>query len=304
VEFKDIATFILDYLMCPHDDVSTYLEDVMTLRLVSKGLKNIVDNYEPLWHCFDKEQPLLLPTLFGNANNIELLLAMGADINKHGSSRWNFLDCWGLSVGPNPLQLAARFGALSGAEILIENGADLTPGEKYLSNGDWKQRKEAVAFQMVPEDELVVDEKHDSNDEDETSDEDESNYEETEEDLTFYEMLNDPMQIAAQFGHIPLIELFLEKGVDINAKDAKGQTPLFAACEEGPKETVKWLVERGADTDASAKSEYADWTDCATLVACRESEDWLTLRDYEKMYEEWDTEEEEEDEWEAKWGKL
>merc|ERR1712029_345442 len=82
VEFKDIATFILDYLMCPHDDVSTYLEDVMTLRLVSKGLKNIVDDYEPLWHCFDKEQPLLLPTLFGNANNIELLLAMGADINK------------------------------------------------------------------------------------------------------------------------------------------------------------------------------------------------------------------------------
>lgn len=137
-KFKDIAEFILDYLMTPHDDM-LLMDDVMTLRLVSKGLKNIVDNYEPVWYCFDKEQPLLMPTLLGNANAIELLLAKGADINKHGSPRWDFLDCW--SKLPNPLQLAARYGTLSGAKILIENGADMTPGEKYQKNDDWKERK-------------------------------------------------------------------------------------------------------------------------------------------------------------------
>merc|ERR1712111_40935 len=89
-----------------------------------------------------------------------------------------------------------------------------------------------------------------------------------------------------------------EKGVDIDTKDAKGQTPLFAACEEGTKETVKWLIDRGADPDASAKSERAggDWTDCKTLMFYREASNWLTIRDYEKMYLEYGGEEDEEEE--------
>jgi len=289
VKFQDIAKIILDYLMKPSDSF-LFMEDVMTLRLVSKGLKNIVDNHEPVWYCFDKEQPLLMPTLLGNANAIELLLAKGADINKHGSARWMDIDdTMGLNVKPpNPLQLAARYGALTGAKILIENGADLTPGEKYQDNEYWKKRKEQEALDEKRKEELKelapLEEKNGRFDKDESSDEEESDGTEDDDNNPFHEMLNDPMQIAALFGHIQLIELFLEKGVDIDAKDAKGQTALFAACEEGTKETVTWLIERGADTDASAKCEFANWINCKELVAWRESTSWLTRRDYEKMY--------------------
>jgi len=68
-------------------------------------------------------------------------------------------------------------------------------------------------------------------------------------------MLNDPLQLAAALGHIPLIELFLEKGVDIDDKDAKRRIPLFAACEGGSKKAAMWLIERGADVWTSARSD-------------------------------------------------
>merc|ERR1711862_158351 len=95
------------------------------------GLKNIVDNYEPVWHCFDAEQPLLMPTMFGHGHNIERLLAKGAEIDKYGEEdRWT----WALGVEwvapPNPLILAAYYGILDSAKTLVERGADLTPGKK------------------------------------------------------------------------------------------------------------------------------------------------------------------------------
>jgi len=224
---------ILDYLMDP-TVLPGELYDLMPLRLVNKSLRDIVDNYEPVWHCFDDEQPLLMPTLFGHVHNIERLLAKGADVNKRGEeTRWHYLD-WARS--PTPLQLAARYGVLSSAKMLVENGADMTPGKKY------EQQKENYNT-------------HDSSDEEEIEDEDD-----------FHDTLNDPMQLAAEHGHIPLIEFFLENGVDINAKDARGHTPLFAACEGASKESAMWLIERGADVFASAQSNDAEWTECMTMA--------------------------------------
>ncbi len=63
---------ILDYLMDP-TVLPGELYDLMPLRLVNKSLRDIVDNYEPVWHCFDYEQPLLMPTLLGHVHNIERL---------------------------------------------------------------------------------------------------------------------------------------------------------------------------------------------------------------------------------------
>merc|ERR1712029_646495 len=61
--------------------------------------------------------------------------------------------------------------------------------------------------------------------------------------------LNDPMQLAAAHGHIPIMELFLENGVDINDKDVKGHTALFTACENDQKAAALWLIDKGADVD-------------------------------------------------------
>lgn len=239
ITIPQVTEMILDYLMDPTVQPGE-LHDLLPLRLVNKSLRDIIDKYEPVWHCFDHEQPLLMPTLLGHAHNIERLLAKGADVNKHGEedSGWEYK--W--EHPPNPLQLAARYGILNSAKVLIENGADMTPGKKY--------QKEKENYNM-----------RDSSDEEEISDGEDD----------FCELLNDPMQIAAAHGHIPLIELFLEKGVDINSKDAKGQTPLFAACEgRNSKEAALWLIERGADVFASAESDQADWTNCMTMALDRE----------------------------------
>jgi len=234
-----VTEIILDYLMDP-TVLPGELHDLMPLRLVNKSLRDIIDNYEPVWHCFDDEQPLLMPTLFGHVHNIERLLAKGADVNKPGEeSRWE-VD-W--ARPPTPLQLAARYGVLSSAKMLVENGADMTPGKKY------EQQKENYNT-------------HDSSDEEEIEDEELRKIL----DNDFHETLNDPLQLAAEHGHIPLIEFFLENGVDINAKDARGHTPLFAACEGALKESAMWLIERGADVFASAESNDAEWTDCMTMA--------------------------------------
>ena len=42
----------------------------------------------------------------------------------------------------------------------------------------------------------------------------------------------------------------LERGADVNVRDANGETPLHWAAEEGKKETVALLLEHGADVNA------------------------------------------------------
>lgn len=237
ITIPHVTEKILDYLMDPTAQPGE-LYDLMPLRLVNKSLRNLIDNYEPVWNCFDYEQPLLMPTLLGSAINIERLLAKGSNVNKHGEEdRWLEFGLDWVSP-PNPLQLAARYGILSTAKILVENGADLTPGKKY--------RNKKETYKM-----------YDSSDDEEIEDDDDGD---------FNEILNDPFQLAAEHGHIPLLEFFLEKGVDINVKDARGHTPLFAACEGGSKESAMWLIERGADVYASAQSDDAEWTNCMDMA--------------------------------------
>lgn len=59
---------------------------------------------------------------------------------------------------------------------------------------------------------------------------------------------NAPVHLAANRGHIHILKIFLDSGVDVDVKDEFGRTPLLAAAH-GDKvaETVKFLLERGAD---------------------------------------------------------
>jgi ankyrin repeat protein len=52
-------------------------------------------------------------------------------------------------------------------------------------------------------------------------------------------------------GNTKIVELLLEKGADVNAKDKDGNvTALIMAASNGHTETVKFLLERGADVNA------------------------------------------------------
>ena len=57
--------------------------------------------------------------------------------------------------------------------------------------------------------------------------------------------------IASQNGHKEIVKLLLEKGADINVKQtATGATALLLASQNGRTDVVKLLLEKGADVNA------------------------------------------------------
>ncbi|KAH9753590.1 Phytochrome-interacting ankyrin-repeat protein 2 [Citrus sinensis] len=57
-----------------------------------------------------------------------------------------------------------------------------------------------------------------------------------------------PLHLAAQGGHLEVMDVLLERGADIDArtKGACGWTPLHTAAKERKKEAVRFLIENGA----------------------------------------------------------
>jgi ankyrin repeat protein len=56
---------------------------------------------------------------------------------------------------------------------------------------------------------------------------------------------------ACMRGHQPIIELLLESGADVNAKDKDGRTPLMWAANQGDPDAVDKLLKRGVDVNAA-----------------------------------------------------
>jgi hypothetical protein len=55
---------------------------------------------------------------------------------------------------------------------------------------------------------------------------------------------------ASLFGQTETIELLIQKGADVNAKNRSGTTPLHGATFLGQIEAVELLIQKGADADA------------------------------------------------------
>ena len=55
-------------------------------------------------------------------------------------------------------------------------------------------------------------------------------------------------------GPVPLLELLVKNGADVNARDNTGSTALMMASYEGNVDVVKMLLENGADLNATEKS--------------------------------------------------
>lgn len=56
-----------------------------------------------------------------------------------------------------------------------------------------------------------------------------------------------PLNSAAAGGHIRIVEMLLQAGADVNAKQEGGFTPLHSAAQNGDGELIKLLLEFGAD---------------------------------------------------------
>lgn len=57
--------------------------------------------------------------------------------------------------------------------------------------------------------------------------------------------------LALQQGHIAILQLLLECGVDIEAKNKYGQTPLSWAAENGHEAVVRVLLGQGGNIEAT-----------------------------------------------------
>jgi ankyrin repeat protein len=62
---------------------------------------------------------------------------------------------------------------------------------------------------------------------------------------------NEVLIHAARKGDVPVMEELLQRGVDLNCKDAKGYTPLIIACYNNQPEAVSFLLDKGADINGA-----------------------------------------------------
>ncbi|NJD34164.1 MAG: ankyrin repeat domain-containing protein [Betaproteobacteria bacterium] len=79
------------------------------------------------------------------------------------------------------------------------------------------------------------------------------------------------LMIGAWEGNIPMMELFLSRGADINKVNAHGEQALLHAAWKGRLEAVRWLVEHGARMNREGKQwaalHYAAFGGHAEVVA-------------------------------------
>jgi ankyrin repeat protein len=59
-----------------------------------------------------------------------------------------------------------------------------------------------------------------------------------------------PMHLAAMRGFVPILEMLLAQGADVNEVDERGCTALHLAVEQGQEEAVRVLLKHGADFSA------------------------------------------------------
>ena len=78
--------------------------------------------------------------------------------------------------------------------------------------------------------------------------------------------LGNPLQAAAFRGHSRVLELLIEEGADVNAKNGFFGTALQAGASQGHIEAVKVLLDRGADPNSAPAGHYGSALAAATAL--------------------------------------
>ena len=65
--------------------------------------------------------------------------------------------------------------------------------------------------------------------------------------------------LSARNGDREMAEFLIDKGVDINAKNVNGETVLFLAMRNGDQEMVEFLIDKGADVKLVKRMTVSEW---------------------------------------------
>jgi ankyrin repeat protein len=188
----------------------------------------------------------------------EFLLSLGADAN-HIFSTTILIDRDNYDETTSYLRQAVAKGNTESVEFLLKHGAD--PNFKGIFAGT-TALMDAIKYGHLEMVGLVLDHGADVNAQDS------------------YDALS-PLDAAAQFGYTEVLELLLahkaepsfravtfssakgetsleisrmllDAGADVNERGVWGRTPLMWAADRAPIETVRFLIDRGAEIDAVA----------------------------------------------------
>ena len=100
--------------------------------------------------------------------------------------------------------------------------------------------------------------------------------------------LVDHLNFSLKYGHLELVKLLFEDGLDIHAKDEYGYTLLHLAAWKGHKEITELLIEKGSDVNdknkygSSALHLAAENGDLKLVELLLDSEADVNVRDYDE----------------------
>ena len=187
--------------------------------------------------------PLLHATMEGHMGIVKLLLEHGADVN---APSWY----WGSSN--LPLHTAAGKGDIEILQTLLKHGANVDAqtedGVSAIHSAARKGQHKALS--------LLLFEYHAN---------------------PSLSLVNGSLALhsAASHGYLQCIELCLEAGIDVNARNNSGRTALHWAAEGGHHSAVQLLLDRGVDSGVKEIGTNMTALDLAEQKAWEQPEDKL-----------------------------
>lgn len=127
-------------------------------------------------------------------------------------------------LGNTPLHLAAAQNYKEAGEILLANNADI-----FYTNVEGNSPLKIAAFKGGGREEWIIN-SHTINAKDGAG--------------------NTPLHLASEWQTIPMVLYLLDKGADINARNANNETPLFSAVKSDGAETIRTLLGAGGGIKA------------------------------------------------------
>ena len=205
--------------------IAAYRGHTETVRYLV-GLKEVeVDHTDD-----DRCTALHLAADKNHADVVQVLIDAGADIEARDNT------------GYSPLHFACRSGSLDTVKLLVRAGAGVcvtgNDGHTCLTIAAWNGHTETVRYVLfLPEVEV-----------------DHANHKGC-----------TALHWAADNNHTDVLQVLIDAGADIEARDNTGYSPLLIACRSGSLDTVKLLVRAGAGVRVTNNDGHT----CLTIAASR-----------------------------------